>query len=1070
MLPGYRILATALIVGTLLWATRPAEAFRVLTLPVITESLPTAGLLTHMHWDLREFPNCQVPFAFSSTNMVDVNGDGNVNNADTTAASNAVNAALAAWTNVTPAIITLSRTPAAAVANQAFRIDGVNVVGFGTNAGDDVADPAPVGANVGGNLSIIHPGPNGVINSVLNDTPAGPGPGDDLIGLSGVVMVVMSGPNQIIETTPVGDDRWVTGINVGANVRFINGGFNTRLETMPLTDDVASAAGAGSISTGPNGIVNSTPNNQNIANTSTFGITAILVNNTSGAIQEADITLNTTSMIPDENGVVMRPVPWVTTGQRLHFPFNATNVAGMAGIGFNKDIQATTTHELGHAIGIAHPEENQFVANGLGPWGRIGITGMGAGGVLSAATVTNLMVDDEINGASTLVYTGADGILQTAAGGGDRLGQVCITGMGPGGALSAATIANLAIITNPLNDDQINAAMTLITTGANMTCQTTAAGGDVQNIPVGGGSRLAIGVHPASDNTLTTPVVGDDLPCTVTLTPPPPPPGPTVINVICLGLNAICNSGQAIGAIPTMNTNPNCFTGNAPQERSLAQDDQDACNFLYTWDLGDADDPFLFGGPFNTYQTLVQSTVNGRMLNGVQLLQVGQGPVHLLGTPGAGGDDIIVGAGAAAMIRDGGNGIVETTPAGDDAWIIANAAQRVCGGIVAANANLIAAGTDNVLNSTPNNCVNFRFEWLGANEDGNANEHAPLDPDMFDDGLAIVGVAPAAIGALGALGQGFELNRGGTYDMLVTVSHTNQAGRYAGGTPQQRLQFNGYFDWNTDQRFTSAEDQKIWWSGTPTATSASSTAFVSATFQVAPNNNRVILRFRVTVPEDAGDGTSSLYSRMRLDYGEDEGRQLDVNGDNDPAEGVAQFGEVEDYLISLSDKPDQLHLGCLPEYMEPSIPLGQAGTIQAIVELEFAALRNQSVTFRQVGGTGVFEWPDDTLSSASPSFTMLTNDLGRAVVQVNDPGEMSGDVLIEVTVAGTTLKAYCFFNIGFFGGVKSADLNGDGSVDTADLGILLSAFGTGNAEADLNGDGVVDTADLGVLIQVFENN
>ena len=49
----------------------------------------------------------------------------------------------------------------------------------------------------------------------------------------------------------------------------------------------------------------------------------------------------------------------------------------------------------------------------------------------------------------------------------------------------------------------------------------------------------------------------------------------------------------------------------------------------------------------------------------------------------------------------------------------------------------------------------------------------------------------------------------------------------------------------------------------------------------------------------------------------------------------------------------------------------------------------------------------------------------------------------------------------------SADLNADGAVDTADLGILISEFGTSGTLADVNNDGVVDTADLGSLVGVF---
>jgi len=47
------------------------------------------------------------------------------------------------------------------------------------------------------------------------------------------------------------------------------------------------------------------------------------------------------------------------------------------------------------------------------------------------------------------------------------------------------------------------------------------------------------------------------------------------------------------------------------------------------------------------------------------------------------------------------------------------------------------------------------------------------------------------------------------------------------------------------------------------------------------------------------------------------------------------------------------------------------------------------------------------------------------------------------------------------------DLNGDGTVDGADLGILLNAWGSDDAASDLNGDGVVDGADLGILLNAW---
>jgi hypothetical protein len=49
------------------------------------------------------------------------------------------------------------------------------------------------------------------------------------------------------------------------------------------------------------------------------------------------------------------------------------------------------------------------------------------------------------------------------------------------------------------------------------------------------------------------------------------------------------------------------------------------------------------------------------------------------------------------------------------------------------------------------------------------------------------------------------------------------------------------------------------------------------------------------------------------------------------------------------------------------------------------------------------------------------------------------------------------------GSANPADLNGDGVVNGADLGILLAAWG-GSGTGDLNGDGTINGADIGILL------
>ncbi len=54
-------------------------------------------------------------------------------------------------------------------------------------------------------------------------------------------------------------------------------------------------------------------------------------------------------------------------------------------------------------------------------------------------------------------------------------------------------------------------------------------------------------------------------------------------------------------------------------------------------------------------------------------------------------------------------------------------------------------------------------------------------------------------------------------------------------------------------------------------------------------------------------------------------------------------------------------------------------------------------------------------------------------------------------------------------GPSTGDMNNDGLVDGADLGLLLSAWGSDSGAADLDGDGIVNGADLGLLLSSWTN-
>ena len=141
-----------------------------------------------------------------------------------------------------------------------------------------------------------------------------------------------------------------------------------------------------------------------------------------------------------------------------------------------------------------------------------------------------------------------------------------------------------------------------------------------------------------------------------------------------------------------------------------------------------------------------------------------------------------------------------------------------------------------------------------------------------------------------------------------------------------------------------------------------------------------------------------------------------------------------------------------------------------------------SPTLAKPSGTSAsvfYTTPDDPMSvGISPdSGGGDAFDIDWAVDPITgDPAGLLGFDFIRITTAvqfDSGPLGEISAEIGGVADVRSVillgDINGDGIVDTADLGILIGAFGTSNPDADLNGDGIVDTADLGLLLSQYGN-
>jgi len=154
----------------------------------------------------------------------------------------------------------------------------------------------------------------------------------------------------------------------------------------------------------------------------------------------------------------------------------------------------------------------------------------------------------------------------------------------------------------------------------------------------------------------------------------------------------------------------------------------------------------------------------------------------------------------------------------------------------------------------------------------------------------------------------------------------------------------------------------------------------------------------------------------------------------------------------------------------------QRGTAGEMNLLQIGGAQNNFGTATP-GGTGVAENANlvpavgqgGATLLASGSFTApdtcgdyifrLENVLANTLADINAPPAHSPTTAATVTLAGGSIA----FTVGVLG-----DIDGSGTVDLADLAVLLSQFGqSGDLSGDLNGDNVVDLTDLALMLANF---
>ena len=203
------------------------------------------------------------------------------------------------------------------------------------------------------------------------------------------------------------------------------------------------------------------------------------------------------------------------------------------------------------------------------------------------------------------------------------------------------------------------------------------------------------------------------------------------------------------------------------------------------------------------------------------------------------------------------------------------------------------------------------LEWFGGPStaiDGVSPEFGVWD-DHDPDGIGNWGNELADLDGLdnGVVFFPLTYTPGGKGIVEFEVCVGEESDRYSAATQDQQLFVNGWIDWNTNGNWQDAANEHIVDGLRLAPINAASWSPFNA--MPMPNGTTVALKlvlancgiYKATFDVPASIGTGKLWSRFRLDYGENVGRHnnslFKKHTELSLTRGPAHYGEVEDYLI-----------------------------------------------------------------------------------------------------------------------------------------------------------------------------